>query len=74
MSYRGPGEHPGRKEERVGTFKGISYNCEDVEKKYAELSARGVLFESPPKAEPWGTFARFKDSEGNSFVLSSSKG
>ena len=61
-------------EGRVGSFTGISYHCEDVEQTYGELSARGVLFDAPPKKEPWGTFATFKDSEGNSFVLSSSKG
>ena len=61
-------------EGRVGSFTGISYHCEDVEQTYFELSARGVLFDAPPKKEPWGTFATFKDSEGNSFVLSSSKG
>ena len=61
-------------ESRIGSFTGISYHCEDVEQTYGELSARGVLFDAPPKKEPWGTFATFKDSEGNSFVLSSSKG
>jgi len=35
----------------------------------AELRARGVEFENPPKKEPWGSYAIFKDSEGNKFVL-----
>jgi len=61
-------------ESRIGTFTGISLDCEDVEKTHAELSKRGVVFESAPKKEPWGVFAQFNDSEGNSFVLSSSKG
>jgi predicted enzyme related to lactoylglutathione lyase len=61
-------------ETRIGTFTGISLDCEDVEKTYTELSGRGVVFESAPKKEPWGIFATFKDSEGNSYVLSSSKG
>ena len=65
---------PEGQEGRIGSFSGISYQCEDVEQTYGELSARGVLFDAPPKKEPWGTFATFKDSEGNSFVLSSSKG
>lgn len=34
-----------------------------------ELQARGVEFENPPKKEPWGSYAIFKDSEGNKFVL-----
>lgn len=61
-------------QDRVGSFTGISYNCEDVQQTFQELSGRGVPFDAPPKQEPWGTFATFKDSEGNSFVLSSSKG
>ena len=65
---------PEGQEERIGSFTGISYHCEDVEQTFGELSARGVSFEAPPKKEAWGTFATFKDSEGNSFVLSASKG
>ena len=61
-------------EGRIGSFTGISYQCEDVQQTYKELSTRGVPFDGPPKQERWGTFAMFKDSEGNSFVLSSSKG
>ena len=61
-------------EERVGSFTGISFHCDDIDATYAELSARGVPFEGPPKKETWGVFAMFKDTEGNSFVLSSSKG
>jgi len=58
-------------EERIGTFFNGSFACADVEKTYEELEARGVEFASAPKAEPWGTYATFKDSEGNTFVLSS---
>jgi predicted enzyme related to lactoylglutathione lyase len=60
-------------EGRVGSFTGISYACDDVEKTFEELSSRGVQFDGPPKKEPWGTFVIFKDSEGNSFVLGTSK-
>ena len=35
------------------------------------LMARGVEFVSPPQSQPWGTFAIFKDVDGNQFVLSS---
>jgi len=65
---------PEGQENRIGSFTGISYHCEDVEQTFRELSTKGVPFEGPPKKEPWGTFATFKDTEGNSFVLSSSKG
>jgi predicted enzyme related to lactoylglutathione lyase len=60
-------------QDRVGTFTGLSFACDDVEQTYAELHARGVEFRGPPKKEPWGTFAMFTDSEGNQFVLSSSR-
>jgi predicted enzyme related to lactoylglutathione lyase len=58
-------------ESRVGTFTGISFESDDVEREYRELSARGVEFPKPPKKESWGTSAIFQDAEGNSFVLSS---
>ncbi len=60
-------------EDRVGNFTGLSFACDDVEQTYAEYHARGVAFEGPPQKQPWGTFAKFKDSEGNLFVLSSAK-
>ena len=65
---------PEGQEDRVGSFTGVSYHCDDVERTYKELLARGVAFDAPPKKESWGTFVTFKDSEGNSFVLSESKG
>jgi predicted enzyme related to lactoylglutathione lyase len=46
--------------------------CSNVEQTYQELTARGVDFISPPQKQPWGTFAMFKDPDGNQFVLSSS--
>jgi predicted enzyme related to lactoylglutathione lyase len=61
-------------EDRIGTFSGCSFACDDVEQTYSEFSARGVEFDGPPQEQPWGTFAMFKDSEGNSFVLGTSKG
>jgi predicted enzyme related to lactoylglutathione lyase len=58
-------------EERIGTFTGISMECDDVNKTYEELRAKGVEFAKPPKTESWGTAAIMKDSEGNEIVLSS---
>jgi predicted enzyme related to lactoylglutathione lyase len=55
---------------RIGTFMNLSYTCDDLAKTYEELKSRGVEFVDPPKKEPWGSYAIFKDSEGNSFVLS----
>ena len=56
-------------EKRIGTFMNMSFTCDDLKKTYEELKKRGVEFENPPKKEHWGSYAIFKDSEGNSFVL-----
>jgi predicted enzyme related to lactoylglutathione lyase len=58
-------------EDRVGGFFNGALACDDVEATWRQLSERGVEFESPPQKQPWGTFATFKDPDGNSFVLSS---
>ena len=52
------------------TFNG-ALACSNVEQTYQELVARGVTFLSPPQKAPWGTFAMFKDVDGNEFLLSS---
>jgi catechol 2,3-dioxygenase-like lactoylglutathione lyase family enzyme len=56
-------------EKRIGAFMNFAFVSDNVEKTYAELSARGVPFSTPPKKEPWGTFATFKDPDGNQFVI-----
>jgi predicted enzyme related to lactoylglutathione lyase len=58
-------------EDRVGTFFNGSFACDDVEATFRQLTERGVEFVKPPQKQPWGTFALFKDAEGNQFVLSS---
>src|SRR5213595_1887631 len=45
--------------------------CDNVERTYEEMLARGVEFTAKPTKQPWGTFAMFKDPDGNTFVLSS---
>ena len=60
-------------EDRIGTFTGISMECDDVQKTYEELIAKGAEFAKPPKIEPWGTMAILKDSEGNQIVLSTGR-
>jgi adenylosuccinate lyase len=54
----------------VGTFANISFICDDIQKTYEDLNARGVEFQQPPKKESWGTSAIFKDVDGNTFVMS----
>ena len=62
---------PEGQEDRIGSFFNGALACDDVEATYRQLSERGVAFDSPPRKEPWGTFATFRDPDGNQFVLSS---
>jgi catechol 2,3-dioxygenase-like lactoylglutathione lyase family enzyme len=62
-----PEEH----RDRVGTPAHVTFWSADVQKTYAELRARGVAFAGEPQVAEWGSFAIFRDSEGNQFVLSS---
>lgn len=62
---------PDGHEDRIGTFFNGSFACDDVEYAYRKLSEKGVEFEGAPEKQPWGTFARFRDPDGNTFVLSS---
>jgi predicted enzyme related to lactoylglutathione lyase len=55
----------------IGTFSHISFWCDNAEKTYQELLQRGLEFDAPPQKMPWGTFLKFKDPDGNQFILSS---
>jgi predicted enzyme related to lactoylglutathione lyase len=59
-------------EDRIGTFFNGSMACDNVEATWRQLSQRGVEFVQEPTKQPWGTFAKFRDPDGNTFVLSSS--
>jgi catechol 2,3-dioxygenase-like lactoylglutathione lyase family enzyme len=58
-------------ENRIGGFQTITFWCEDVFATAKLLKSKGVEFTKDPKTEVWGTFAMFKDVDGNQFVLSS---
>ncbi|HXE57760.1 MAG TPA: VOC family protein [Gemmatimonadales bacterium] len=58
-------------EDRVGGVFNGAFATDNVERTYEALKARGVEFKAPPEKQPWGTYAIFRDSEGNEFVLSS---
>jgi predicted enzyme related to lactoylglutathione lyase len=62
---------PDGHQDRIGTFSAISFLCDDVQTTYEEMAARGVEFTAAPSKQPWGTFATFKDPDGNQFVMSS---
>lgn len=62
---------PPGQEDRIGSFINTSWECDNIEKTYQELSEKGVEFTGPPQKQSWGTSAILKDSEGNQIVLSS---
>lgn len=62
---------PDGQEDRIGTFFNGAFACDDVDYAYEKLAARGVEFVDKPSKQPWGSYATFKDPDGNSFVLSS---
>lgn len=53
----------------AGSVRGLVVRAKDLKATYTELSQRGVKFESPPQARPWGTEAVFSDPDGNCFVV-----
>ena len=57
-------------EDRIGGSFNGAFACDDVEATHRQLSERGVEFASPPTVQPWGTYAVFKDPDGNQFVIS----
>jgi len=62
-----PEEH----RDRVGTPSHVTFWSADVGKTCQELKAKGVELVAEPQTAEWGSFAIFRDSEGNTFVLSS---
>ena len=54
-----------------GNFMNLTLWSDDVEGTVRELKSKGVEIVREPSKAPWGTFAIFKDIDGNSFVLSS---
>ena len=54
-----------------GTKMNITFWTDDVERTVRELENKGVEFVMKPQKADWGTAAVFKDTDGNTFVLSS---
>jgi len=57
-------------EDRIGTFSNVTFLTDNIDDTYKELKNRGVEFTAPPTKQPWGSFAKFQDPDGNEFVLS----
>lgn len=62
---------PDGQEDRIGSLFNGSFACDEVDHTFRQLTSRGVDFEDRPQRQQWGTFAIFKDPDGNRFVLSS---
>jgi predicted enzyme related to lactoylglutathione lyase len=52
----------------------VWFYCEDLDRTYNELSARGVNFPRPPVEQPFGWWSMFEDTEGNRFALTPHEG
>jgi len=52
---------------------GLVFVTEEIEKTYENMVANGVEFKDKLNPQPWGTFAIFKDEDGNEFVLKGGK-
>jgi len=48
---------------------GIAFSVDDLDKTYKEMSVKGVEFTAKPTKAEWGTYAMFKDPDGNEFWL-----
>jgi predicted enzyme related to lactoylglutathione lyase len=60
-------------EDRVGGFVNASFSVDDIDATYRELLSREVEILGPPEKEPWGSFVKVKDSEGNVLLLSQAR-
>ena len=61
---------PEDEEDKAGES-GVIIETDDVFKTCDQLTKKGVSFEEKPRVEPWGGWARFRDSEGNILGLHS---
>lgn len=62
-----PAGAPGTEGKRPGGNTGVSLTSDDLEVDYQRMSTAGVLFDRPPKRQPYGLEAGFADTDGNLF-------
>jgi len=54
----------------VGRFLAVSFEVDDIEAAYRDLTAKGVSFPEPPEKQGWGgTLAFPRDPDGNILTL-----
>ena len=54
----------------VGRFLAVSFDVDDIEAAYRDLTAKGVSFADPPEKQVWGgTLAFLRDPDGNILTL-----
>lgn len=53
----------------MGRSQAVTFEVDDIDVTYRELTERGVEFASAPERQAWGTFATLIDSEGNRLLL-----
>jgi lactoylglutathione lyase len=51
----------------------IGFPTEELDEAHRRLVAAGVVVDHPPRDEPWGRTARYRDPDGNSVSLTESK-
>ena len=68
LSRRSPDE-PRRDVPEVLPHSNVFFDCDDVERTYVELRARGVRFPAPPARMHFGWWSMFEDPEGTRFAL-----
>jgi predicted enzyme related to lactoylglutathione lyase len=47
----------------------IVFECDDIQAAFEAMKGRGVQFTEEPKKMDWGTYATFRDTDGNEFLL-----
>lgn len=59
---------PEGSEHLIGQFSNVLFETDDIHAAHEELTAKGVVFTTPPEKAPWGRWwAQFQDPDGNSY-------
>jgi predicted enzyme related to lactoylglutathione lyase len=64
-----PDENWEHYKQTMGKSQAITLNVTDMNAVYADLKRKGVTFVQEPDAQPWGTYATIRDSEGNNIIM-----